>query len=55
MINNKKAVISYYLSVIILCFSPRASSEEQNEALNLSVEDLLNVEVTSVAKKSPIP
>ncbi|TAN66562.1 MAG: TonB-dependent receptor [Methylobacter sp.] len=27
-------------------------AEEQNEALNLSVEDLLNVEVTSVAKKA---
>ncbi|MGZ4968939.1 MAG: TonB-dependent receptor plug domain-containing protein [Methylobacter sp.] len=52
MINNKKAVLGYYLSVIILCFSHRASSEEQNEALNLSVEDLLNVEVISVAKKA---
>ena len=49
---NKKTVISYYLSVIIWCFSPLLSAEEQNEALNLSVEDLLNVEVTSVAKKA---
>jgi len=51
MINNK-AVISYYLSLIILCFSPLVSAEEQKDALDLSVEDLLNVEVTSVAKKA---
>jgi iron complex outermembrane recepter protein len=52
MNNNKKVVFGYYLSVIILCFSSRAGAEESNEALNLSVEDLLNVEVTSVAKKA---
>ena len=52
MIKNKKTTISYYLSVIVLCFSPLVSAEEQNEALDLSVEDLLNVEVTSVAKKA---
>jgi iron complex outermembrane receptor protein len=49
---NKKAVISYYLSLIISCFSPLVSAEEQNDVLDLSVEDLLNVEVTSVAKKA---
>ncbi len=52
MIKQKKAVYSHYLSVTVLCFSTLASAEEQNEALNLSVEDLLNVEVTSVAKKA---
>ena len=50
--NNKKTAISCYLFVVILLFSPWVSCEEQNEALNLSVEDLLNVEVTSVAKKA---
>ena len=52
MINNKKAAISYYLSVIVLSFSQLVKAEEQNEALALSVEDLLNVEVTTVAKKA---
>lgn len=52
MIKQKKALYSYYLSVTILCFNPLVNAEEQNEALNLSVEDLLNVEVTSVAKKA---
>lgn len=51
MIINKKAALSYCLSVTVLCFSPLVSAEEQNEALNLSVEELLNVKVTSVAKK----
>jgi iron complex outermembrane receptor protein len=52
MINNKKVAIYYYLLLAVLCFSPLVSAEEQNEALDLSVEDLLNVEVTSVAKKA---
>ncbi|MGZ5008450.1 MAG: TonB-dependent receptor plug domain-containing protein [Methylobacter sp.] len=52
MINNKKIVFGYCLPVIFLCFSVSSNAEEQNEALNLSVEDLLNVEVTSVAKKA---
>ena len=42
----------FYLSITALCFSPLVDANEQNEALNLSVEDLLNVEVTSVAKKA---
>ncbi|MGZ8223076.1 MAG: TonB-dependent receptor plug domain-containing protein [Methylobacter sp.] len=50
--NNKKSAIDGYLFVLILLFSPWLCAEEQNEALNLSVEDLLNVEVTSVAKKA---
>lgn len=50
--NNKKTAISCYLFSAILLFSPWVSCEQQNEALNLSVEDLLNVEVTSVAKKA---
>lgn len=49
---NKKAAISYCLSITVLCISPLVRSEEQDNALNLSVEDLLNVEVTSVAKKA---
>ncbi|UOA10069.1 TonB-dependent siderophore receptor [Methylobacter sp. S3L5C] len=52
MINNKKVVIDYYLSLLILCFSPLVIAEKQTEAVDLSVEDLLNVEVTSVAKKA---
>lgn len=48
MIINKKSAIHYFL----LGFSTLVGAEEQNEALNLSVEDLLNVEVTSVAKKA---
>jgi iron complex outermembrane receptor protein len=51
MIINK-ATISYYLVVIVLCSSPLVNAEEQNEVLDLSVEDLLNVEVTTVAKKA---
>ncbi len=41
-----------YLSASVFCFSPLLCAEEQNQALELSVEDLLNVEVTSVAKKA---
>lgn len=52
MITSKKVTAYYYLSLTALCFSSLASADEQNEALNLSVEDLLNVEVTSVAKKA---
>jgi iron complex outermembrane receptor protein len=50
--NNNKNPILFYLSITVLCFSPLVDADEQNEALNLSVEDLLNVEVTSVAKKA---
>ena len=52
MINNKKRANSYCLLGAVLGFSPLVSAEDQNEALSLSVEDLLNVEVTSVAKKA---
>lgn len=41
-----------YLVTIILCFSSIANAEETKEALDLSVEELLNVKVTSVAKKA---
>ena len=37
---------------MVFCFSPLLIAEEQNEAVDLSVEDLLNVQVTSVAKKA---
>ncbi len=37
--------------MIVLCFSALINAEEKNTALDLSVEDLLKVEVTSVAKK----
>lgn len=50
---NKKEAICTYLLVSALCASPLVvSAEEKTEALDLSVEDLLNVEVTSVAKKA---
>lgn len=52
MINNKKNAISYCFLGAVLGFSSYVNAEDQNEALNLSVEDLLNVEVTSVAKKA---
>jgi iron complex outermembrane receptor protein len=52
MTHHNKTAIRYYLSLTVLCFSPLLSAEEQNEAINLSVEDLLNVEVTTVAKKA---
>ncbi len=48
---NKKTIL-FYLSITSLCFSPLVDADEQNEVLNLSVEDLLNVEVTSVSKKA---
>lgn len=44
--------ISNCLLLAVLLFSPFIHAEEQNEALGLSVEDLLNVKVTSVAKKA---
>lgn len=52
MINNKKIVLNSYLLAIVLSATSFASAEETNDALDLSVEDLLNVEVTSVAKKA---
>jgi len=50
--NSKKKVNNFYLLVPLLCFSSFLHADEQNEALELSVEDLLNVQVTSVAKKA---
>lgn len=50
--NNNLIVVNSCLFGIVLAFSSPISAEEQNQALNLSVEDLLNVEVTSVAKKA---
>lgn len=47
----EKRTALYCLALAFLFFSPLLNAEEQNEALDLSVEDLLNVEVTSVAKK----
>jgi iron complex outermembrane recepter protein len=40
-----------YFYLIILCVTSMVNAEEQNTALDLSVEDLMNVKVTSVAKK----
>ena len=43
----------YFASIMfVFHFASLASAEEKNEALDLSVEDLLNVKVTSVAKKA---
>ncbi len=50
--NIDKLKIKQCVLVAIVSLSSLASAEEQNEAINLSVEDLLNVEVTSVAKKA---
>lgn len=47
-----KSAITYCLLGAVLGLSSLASAENQDEALNLSVEDLLNVEVTSAAKKA---
>jgi iron complex outermembrane recepter protein len=52
MSNTSIRIHIRYLFMAILCLSPLANAEEQNEALGLSVEDLLNVQVTSVAKKA---
>lgn len=53
MINKtKKITVNYCLLWALSGVAALASADEQNEALNLSVEDLLNVEVTSVAKKA---
>lgn len=52
MINRNKQIIRYCLSVGVLCFQPSLNAEEQSKVFDLSVEDLLNVEVTSVAKKA---
>ncbi len=52
MININKITISSCLLVNILCFCHLVIAEERNEALDLSVEDLLKVQVTSVAKKA---
>ena len=40
------------LILLISCFSTLAGAAEQNEALGMSVEELLNTKVTSVAKKA---
>ncbi len=50
--NIKKIAIICNALLTSLCFSPLLIAEEQNGALDLSVEDLLNVKVTSVAKKA---
>ena len=52
MMHGTKLDFSSYLLTVILCFSPFLSAEEQKDAVDLSVEDLLNVQVTSVAKKA---
>jgi iron complex outermembrane recepter protein len=41
-----------YLTLVCLSLSTLVYAEDKNEALDLSVEDLLNVKVTSVAKKA---
>jgi iron complex outermembrane recepter protein len=40
-----------YFYLIIFCVTSMVNAEEQNTALDLSIEDLMNVKVTSVAKK----
>jgi iron complex outermembrane recepter protein len=52
MINKTKIAVKSCLFLALLGSTTLVSAEEQNEVLNLSVEDLLNVEVTSVAKKA---
>ena len=47
-----QAAINYFLFLIFSCLTILARAEDQNPALDLSVEDLLNVQVTSVAKKA---
>jgi iron complex outermembrane recepter protein len=50
-VNNKNTIRSYLL-MVATCLSPITYAEETKEAVELSVEDLLNVNVTSVAKKA---
>lgn len=47
-----KLISCSYLAAFVLCLSNSVCAEEQNQAIDLSVEDLLNVKVTSVAKKA---
>ena len=52
MTNNTLIKLNIPSLVILFCLGNLASAEEQNEALGLSVEELLNTKVTSVAKKA---
>ncbi|MGJ0516307.1 MAG: TonB-dependent receptor plug domain-containing protein [Methylomicrobium sp.] len=52
LIDHLKVTLSHCLPAIVLCVSPQLHAEERNDAFDLSVEDLLNAKVTSVAKKA---
>ena len=44
--------VNFWFLLTFFCFSQTSPANELNQALDLSVEDLLNVKVTSVAKKA---
>lgn len=48
----RKSVVDYFLLISLGLCPLSIRAEDQNPALQLSVEDLLNVQVTSVAKKA---
>jgi iron complex outermembrane receptor protein len=51
--NRKKRLLKQFLTVLFLCFTYSSiAHSDQDELIELSVEDLLNVEVISVAKKA---
>jgi iron complex outermembrane receptor protein len=51
--NLKKKLLKQFLPASILCFTyTSAAYSDQGELINLSVEDLLNIDVISVSKKA---
>lgn len=50
--NQINSIIKQIFLMATFSITSQVSVEEQNDALNLCVEDWLNVEVTSVAKKA---
>ncbi len=52
MVHHKKLLQQFLITLLAYFSYSLTAYSEQNELMNLSVEDLLNIEVTSVAKKS---
>jgi iron complex outermembrane receptor protein len=52
LIDHLRATLNHCLPAIVLCLSLPLHAQEQSDAFDLSVEDLLNAKVTSAAKKA---